>query len=96
MWCLYHCQYECPCKSYKSPLDYAPDRNIKRAMPKCKKEALRSGGGRGVKASPKKSTAGGGGPSLAGRIGNLGLELNQFNSINMNHSYCTRLKLKLK
>ena len=49
VWCLYHCQYECPCKSYKSPLDYAPDRNIRRAMPKCKKEALRSGGG---KASP--------------------------------------------
>ena len=67
VWCLYHCQYECPCKSYKSPLDYAPDRNIRRAMPKCKKEALRAGGQ--GKASPKKAAAaaaGGGGPSLAG------------------------------
>ena len=68
VWCLYHCQYECPCKGYKSPLDYAPDRNIKRAMPKCKKEAaLRSSGQ--AKASPKKPAAAGaagGGPSLAG------------------------------
>ena len=44
VWCLFHCQYDCPCKSYKSPLDYAPDRNIRRAMPKCRKEALKAGG----------------------------------------------------
>ena len=25
VWCMYHCQYSCPCKKYKNPLDYAPD-----------------------------------------------------------------------
>ncbi len=26
-WCMYHCQYSCPCEKFKNPLDYAPDRN---------------------------------------------------------------------
>ena len=43
VWCLFHCQYDCPCKTYRNPLDYAPDRNIRRAMPKCRKEALKQG-----------------------------------------------------
>jgi len=25
VWCMYHCQYSCPCYKYKNPLDYAPD-----------------------------------------------------------------------
>eukprot|EP00092_Neocalanus_flemingeri_P016630 GFUD01017991.1.p1 GENE.GFUD01017991.1~~GFUD01017991.1.p1 ORF type:complete len:2163 (+),score=717.19 GFUD01017991.1:64-6552(+) len=25
IWCMYHCQYSCPCYKYKNPLDYAPD-----------------------------------------------------------------------
>merc|ERR1712142_911218 len=25
VWCMYHCQYSCPCYKYKHPLDYAPD-----------------------------------------------------------------------
>jgi hypothetical protein len=37
VWCLFHCQYSCPCAKFRNPLDFAPDRNIKRAKPKCKK-----------------------------------------------------------
>eukprot|EP00090_Calanus_glacialis_P009738 TRINITY_DN18135_c0_g1_i1.p1 TRINITY_DN18135_c0_g1~~TRINITY_DN18135_c0_g1_i1.p1 ORF type:complete len:2159 (-),score=869.91 TRINITY_DN18135_c0_g1_i1:100-6576(-) len=25
VWCMYHCQYSCPCYKFKNPLDYAPD-----------------------------------------------------------------------
>merc|ERR1719318_1774932 len=25
VWCMYHCQYSCPCYKYKNPLDFAPD-----------------------------------------------------------------------
>ena len=27
VWCMFHCQYSCPCSMYKDPLDYGPDRN---------------------------------------------------------------------
>ena len=26
-WCMFHCQYACPCYKFKNPLDFAPDRN---------------------------------------------------------------------
>ena len=39
VWCMFHCQYTCPCNKFENPLDYAPDRNVRKykPKPKCKK-----------------------------------------------------------
>ena len=34
VWCMYHCQYSCPCYKLRNPLDYGPDRSGSRNMAK--------------------------------------------------------------
>ena len=34
VWCMYHCQYRCPCSDYKNPLDYGPDLSRSRNVSK--------------------------------------------------------------
>ena len=34
VWCMYHCQYRCPCSDYKNPLDYGPDLSKSRNVSK--------------------------------------------------------------
>merc|ERR1719318_520800 len=34
IWCMYHCQYSCPCYKLRNPLDYGPDRSGSRNMAK--------------------------------------------------------------
>ena len=34
IWCMYHCQYSCPCYKLRDPLDYGPDRSGSRNMAK--------------------------------------------------------------
>ena len=34
VWCMYHCQYGCPCSDFKNPLDFGPDLTASRNMSK--------------------------------------------------------------